>query len=261
MIDSHAHIGFEGRGVDEILARAKAVGVDRILSVACEPKDYSVLSDILKKYPEIDGAMGLHPEYAGAWDDIYPILKDFFMAQKSPVAVGECGLDYHYAPDTKAEQRHAFEGQIELAHLSHKPIIIHTRDAEDDTLAILKSADRAGLLKYGAVLHCFTGSKDLAQSALQMGLYLSASGVITFKSADDLRAVFGEVPLNQLLIETDSPYLAPVPYRGQENEPSFVIKTAEKMAEIKSISLLELDKITTYNYYKLFHHDEVNHAD
>ena len=255
MIDSHCHIGFEGQGLSDILSRAKSAGVQRMLSVACEPKDYPTLIDLLKNYPQIDGAIGLHPEYAENWGTVYPTLTAFFKETRV-VAVGECGLDYHYAPDTKAAQRQAFESQIEFAHTLHKPVIIHTRDAEEDTISILKSADKAGLLKYGAVLHCFTGSRYLAEIALGMGLYLSASGVITFKSAEDLRSVFRQVPLDKLLIETDSPYLAPVPYRGQENEPSFIVKTAEKLAELESLSLLEVNDITTRNYYKLFHQEE-----
>ncbi|MBR6412123.1 MAG: TatD family hydrolase [Alphaproteobacteria bacterium] len=260
MIDSHCHIGFEEGDLKGLLSRAEAVGVHRMLSVACEPKDYPVLVSLLKQYPQIDGAIGLHPEYAVSWDKIYPALNQIFQQNNRVVAVGECGLDYHYAPDTKKEQCHAFEAQIELAHTLQKPVIIHTRDAEEDTLSILESADRTGLLKYGAVLHCFTGSKRLADLALRMGLYLSASGVITFKSADELRAVFQDVPLDRLLIETDSPYLAPVPYRGKENEPAFVVKTAEKLAEIKSLPVLEIERITTQNYYQLFQISEVSDA-
>jgi len=259
MIDSHCHIGFEN-GVDDLLSRAAAAGVHRMLSVACEPKDYPVLLALLKKYPQIDGALGLHPEFAPDWDKTKSELRAYFQQNNRLVAVGECGLDYHYSPDTPREQCHAFESQIELAHDLKKPLIIHTRDAESDTLSILESADRSGLLKYGAVLHCFTGSKHLAEGALQMGLYLSASGVITFKSSADLRSVFQMVPLNKLLIETDSPYLAPVPYRGKENEPSFIVKTAEKLAEIKSIPLLEVDRITTQNYYQLFQIAEAKNA-
>ena len=261
MIDSHCHIGFEGQEIEDVLSRAKVAGVHRMLSVACEPKDYPVLSDLLNRYSQLDGAMGLHPEYATDWDNVSPKLISFFEQNNRILAVGECGLDYHYAPDTKKEQCYAFEKQIELAYHLQKPLIIHTRDAQDDTLSVLRTADRAGLLKFGAVLHCFTGTKFLAEKALEMGLYLSASGVITFKSADELRAIFREVPSDRLLIETDSPYLAPVPYRGQDNEPSFVIKTAEKLAELKSMSLLEIDQITTQNYYQLFQIPEDKNAD
>lgn len=252
MIDSHCHIGFdEKESLSDIVHRAEANGVTRMLSVACEVKDYQSLSEVLQQYPQIDGAMGLHPEYASDWENVLPILTDFFSKSRL-VAVGECGLDYHYAPDTRTIQCHTFESHIELAHTLKKPLIIHTRDAEEDTLSILESAERAGLLKYGAVLHCFTGSERLANKALQMGIYLSASGVITFKSADSLRTLFQQVPLNRLLVETDSPYLAPVPYRGQDNEPAFIVKTAEKLAELYRLSTLEIDQITTQNYYRLF---------
>ena len=259
MIDSHCHIGFENDLLNEVVDRAKSVGVRRMLSVACAVSDYKRLLQILTDYPMIDGAVGIHPEYANTWSTAREEISRLFPSTRL-VAIGECGLDYHYAPDTKKEQRLCFEEQIELACRLNKPVIIHTRDAEDDTISILQSAYRAGLLKSGAVLHCFTGTRELADIALEMGLYLSASGVITFKNAEDLRSVFYAVPLDKLLVETDSPYLAPVPYRGKENEPAFVIKTAEKLAELKGLSVEEIDRITTENYYRLFHIKEISDA-
>ena len=251
MIDSHCHIGFDGDDLPLILEHAQSVGITRMLSVACEPKDYNVLLSVLQTYPQIDGAMGLHPEYAADWEKVQPVLTNMF-AQTRLVAVGECGLDYHYAPDSRDAQCKVFESHIELAYALKKPLIIHTRDAEEDTLSILESAHRARLLSYGAVLHCFTGSAHLAERAIQMGIYISASGVITFKSAEDLRRLFQQIPLERLLIETDSPYLSPIPYRGQKNEPAFIQKTAEKLSELKGISVFEIDQITTQNYNTLF---------
>ena len=259
MIDSHCHIGFENDILNDIVGRAKSAGICRMLSVACAVSDYDRLLQILADFPMIEGAVGLHPEYAASWPQAQNRLAGLFPNHRL-VAVGEFGLDYHYAPDTKLEQRLCFEGQIELAHHLKKPIIIHTRDADADTISILESADRAGLLKFGGVLHCFTGTQTLAEKGLEMGLYLSASGVITFKNADGLRSVFQMVPNERLLIETDSPYLAPVPYRGQKNEPAFVIKTAEKLAELKKLSVQEIDQITTENYYRLFHVKEASDA-
>ena len=259
MIDSHCHIGFEDDNLNDVVMRAKSVGVDRMLSVACAVSDYDRVLQILADFPVIDGSVGLHPEYADAWPQAQDKIAGLFSNSRL-VAVGECGLDYHYAPDTKKEQQVCFEGQIELAYRLKKPIIIHTRDAEDDTLSILKSADRSGLLKFGGVLHCFTGTQTLADRALEMGFYLSASGVITFKSADALRFVFQMVPNDRLLVETDSPYLAPVPHRGKQNEPAFVIKTAEKLAELRGVSVQEIDQITTENYHRLFHVMEVSNA-
>ena len=259
MIDSHCHIGFENDNLKDIVTRAESVGVHRLLSVACAVSDYDCLIKNLIDFPMIDGAVGLHPEYADSWHEARKKIIGLFPGSRL-VAVGECGLDYHYAPDTKQEQQICFEGQIELAHDLKKPIIIHTRDSEPDTISILKSAYKAGLLKFGGVLHCFTGTQALADTALEMGLYLSASGVITFKNADTLRSVFQYIPLDKLLLETDSPYLAPVPYRGRANEPAFIIKTAEKLAELRNLSVEEIDQITTENYNRLFHVKEISDA-
>lgn len=251
MIDSHCHIGFDQADTAEVLARAKAVGVNEILTVACSLTDYAQLISVLMKYPTIYGAFGIHPEYA----ETMPADKELsekLSAHPNIVAVGECGLDYHYNPETKKIQCSAFERQIEIAHRLKKPLIIHAREADDDIITILNSANCAGLLTHGGVLHCFTGSQRLAEKALEVGFYISASGVITFKNAEAIRDVFQTVPIERLLIETDSPYMAPVPYRGKVNEPAFMIKTAEKLAEIKGLTLAEIDRITTQNFYTLF---------
>ena len=251
MIDSHCHIGFEQTDTAEVLARAKAVGVNEILTVACSLTDYAQLISILTKYPTIYGAFGIHPEYAETMPKDEEMQKKL-SAHPNIVAVGECGLDYHYNSETKKIQCSAFERQIEIAHRLKKPLIIHAREADDDIIAILNSANCAGLLTYGGVLHCFTGSHRLAEKGLEVGFYISASGVITFKNAESIRDVFKTVPIERLLIETDSPYMAPVPYRGKVNEPAFMVKTAEKLAEIKGVTLAEIDRITTQNFYTLF---------
>ena len=259
MIDSHCHIGFENDDLGDIVFRAKSVGVHRMLSVACAVSDYDKLVKILSDFPMIDGAVGLHPEYANSWTEVKEKLTEV-LSLKRILALGECGLDYHYAPDTKREQQICFEEQIELAHRLNKPIIIHTRDAESDTISILKSAFNAGFLKFGGVLHCFTGTQALADIVLEAGLYLSASGVITFKNAEEIRSVFQSAPIARLSIETDSPYLAPIPYRGRVNEPAYVVKTAEKLAELRKLPVEEIDRITTENYTRLFRVKEVSDA-
>lgn len=254
MIDSHCHIGI-GRLKEEtpaMIERAFASGVTNILSVACKPEELSDLIALLDTYHFIYGAFGIHPEYANEEEISPEKLIQGLLAHPRLVGVGETGLDYYYQPETRAAQLKAFQTHIEVAYRLKKPIIIHTRSAEADTSALLKEADRAGYLAYGGVLHCFTGSSDLAETALSLGLHISASGVITFKNAADLRRIFEIVPLNRLLVETDAPYLAPVPYRGQTNEPAFVAETLKMLAAIHRISPQEADTYTTSNFKKLF---------
>lgn len=255
MIDSHCHVGIgeewksEGNNPKIILERAYRAGVEEILSVACNYTDISDLKQMLT-YEQVHGAFGIHPENADQFDAIH--LSDILDELPELVAVGEIGLDYFYNSESRASQIKAFEKQIEIASERYLPIIIHTRDAEADTVQILQAAERGGLLSHGGVLHCFTGSSFLAEQALDMGLYISASGIITFKKADTLRQIFQTVPLERLLVETDSPYLAPIPYRGKINEPAYVIETAKTLAQIKNLSFEEINTITTQNFKKLF---------
>ena len=251
MIDSHCHIGLNQTDVTGLLMRAQLAGVTSMLSVACSVREYPALLKLLETYPTIDGAFGIHPEYAAT----VPSDEEFcqmISAHPNLVAVGECGLDYHYMAEEKDIQIQAFERQITLAARLKKPLIVHTREADSDTISILKTAHKDGLLSAGGVIHCFTGSQELADAALDMGFYISASGVITFKMSDNVRQVISTVPLNRLLIETDSPYMAPVPYRGKINEPSYIVKTAEKLAEMKGVPVQEVERITTENYQNLF---------
>ena len=255
MIDSHCHIGLNLVDITGLLMRAQLAGVQTMLSVACYLPEYAALLQLLDKYPTLYGAFGIHPEYSGSCPTKEALISKL-MAHPRIIGVGETGLDYHYLTEPKEKQRPVFEQQIEVAHAVKKPIIIHTRDADEDTIAILESADKGGLLKYGGVMHCFTGSQRLAEYALKLGFYISASGIITFKMADEVRSVFKTIPNDRLLIETDSPYLAPVPYRSKINEPSYIVKTAEKLAEIKGVSLKEIDRITTSNFMTLFKIEE-----
>lgn len=257
MIDSHCHLGFDHADITDTLSRAEKVGVSEMLTVACSCDEYEDLLLILNKYPMIYGAFGIHPEYAASMPSVADMIKRL-SAHPNILAVGECGLDYHYNSDTKEIQRSTFWRQIEIASQLKKPLIIHAREADEDIISILDRANRSGLLTAGGVLHCFTGTQKLADKALDIGFYISASGVITFKNAEDIRSVFKTVPLDRLLLETDSPYMAPIPYRGKVNEPSFMVKTAEKLAEIKGVSLNEIDEITTQNFYKLFKKEGLN---
>lgn len=255
MIDSHCHVGIgeewktPAMNPKIVLERAHAVGVKEILTVACDYTDVNDLKQMLT-YQNVLGAFGIHPENAEQFDETH--LSDILDEFPELVALGEIGLDYFYCPENRLKQIKVFEKQIEIAAQRHLPIIIHTREAEKDTMQILEAAMQGGLLSSSGVLHCFTGTSFLAEQALNIGLYVSASGIITFKKAADLRAIFQTIPNERLLVETDSPYLAPVPYRGKTNEPKYVMETANVLAEIKKITLTEMDTITTQNFKKLF---------
>lgn len=254
MIDSHCHLSARDYDIPiaDILAKAAKHGVSKCLIVACDVNDFDELKDQLNTFENLVGSMGIHPEYA---EDSYDLdyLKQVIQNTPRIVGLGECGLDYHeMPPESKEKQKKLFQDQIDLAHELHLPLIIHCRDAEGDMREMLKLAYHAGKLKDGFVLHCFSGSADMAKEAVKMGGYLSASGVLTFKNATHVRDVFTNIPMDRLLVETDAPYLAPEPYRGKSNEPAFVVKTLEKLAEIKGVSVAEMDKITTDNFKRLF---------
>ena len=252
MIDSHCHIGMGTENTaEQVIKNALNSGVLSMLSVACSIPDYQVLLKLLDDYPMVYGAFGIHPESSGNCPSQNE-FKKMMMAHPKLVGVGETGLDYHYMTEDKITQQKAFECQIEVSAQVQKPVIIHTREADEDTISILQSAWHGGLLKSGGVLHCFTGTAKLAEKALEFGLYISASGVITFKNADSIRSVFQMIPMGRLLVETDSPYMAPVPYRGKENQPAYVVETARKLAEIKGVSLSEIETVTSNNFNKLF---------
>ena len=251
-IDSHCHLDQAdyNEPVDNVIQRALQAGVANILAVACNPEDFAELATQLKQYDCLYGAFGIHPEYAHEPQDLENL--QHYLVQKKVVALGECGLDYHEAVATHEQQQVLFQAQIDLAAKLHLPLMIHSRDAEGDTRQMLKQAYQDGKLQHGFVLHCFSGSLDMAKEAVKMGGYLSASGVITFKNAERVRDVFREIPLANLLVETDAPYLAPHAFRGQANESAYVQHTLAKLAEIKGISVAEMEKITTDNFYRLY---------
>ena len=259
MIDSQCHLNAQDYDVtiDEIVTASESAGVKKCLAVACDVNDFNELKAQLNKFSCLLGAVGIHPEYADQSYDIQ-VLKDFILNTPRIVGLGECGLDYHeMPPESKDKQKRLFQDQIDLADELELPLIIHSRDAEGDMRDMLKAAHAAGKLAHGFVLHCFSGSLDMAKEAVKMGGYLSAAGVLTFKNATRVREIFAEIPLDRLLVETDSPYLAPEPYRGKKNQPAFVVKTLEKLAEIKGVSAAEMDKITTENFYRLFKRGEL----
>lgn len=252
LVDSHCHLDFNDfeEDFEEVLNRAKENGVTTILNAGNNINELEQQLELSEKYPFIYTAVGVHPHNASEYKDI---KAEDFIAQtkhKKVVGIGECGLDYYYDYSPKEEQVKVFIEQIRAAQQTGLPLIIHTRDADEDTIEILKEEYKKA--PFSGEIHCFSSSKKLAEFALSIGFYLSASGIITFNKSNDLRDIFAEVPLDRLLVETDAPFLAPIPMRGRRNEPSFVLHTAEKLAQIKDISLEELAQITSDNFFKLF---------
>lgn len=250
-IDVHAHLDMlkTEKSVERILEEAKGSGVQHIITIGTSPEDLSEVFKIAQKFsPDIFCALGVHPHEARLFDSDSSEFMHQHLRSDCVVAVGEIGLDYHYKHSKIETQKKVFRNQLDLALEYDLPIQIHTREAEKDTIEILKEMSP---LPRGLV-HCFTGSKWLADEALSLGFNLSFSGVITFKNAQSLREIVKDTPLDRLHIETDSPYLSPVPLRGKTNFPSHMTHTAEKIAEIKKISLQALSEQTLKNSQTLF---------
>tara|TARA_B100000989_G_scaffold178581_1_gene134111 strand:- start:123 stop:887 length:765 start_codon:yes stop_codon:yes gene_type:complete len=251
MIDSHCHLDREPliNNFQEIIQRAKNVGIEKILTICVTNKNFSEIENLVKKDQMIYGTFGIHPHEANS----NSISKDQIIENVSKnqkiIGVGETGLDFYYNNSDKNLQIKSFEEHILASIELNIPIIIHSRNAEAETFEILNKYKNKNLK---ILMHCFTGSLDLAKKMLDLNSYFSASGIITFKKSVDLNNTFNFIPLDKILIETDSPFLAPVPKRGKSNEPSFLKYTLEHMAKIKKISLQEMELITSRNFKKLF---------
>ena len=253
-VDSHCHLNFpDFKGKEaEIVANAEQAGVGRFLSACTRLREVPELIELTRRFPEVFASVGIHPEFAAEQGMSSVSVEDICALTVDPkiVAIGEAGLDYHYgAAETRQAQIDLFRVHLRAAKAANLPIIIHTREAEDDTIALLEEEASPDLT---GVLHCFSSERRLAEKGLELGFYLSASGIITFKSAQELRDIFSDVPMNRLLVETDAPYLAPVPYRGRKNESAYMIKTAEMLASLKGVSMNELKERTTENFFTLF---------
>lgn len=255
LTDSHCHLDGPKLAPDlaGVLARARAAGVTRALTVSSETGDYPrIVATALAMREVLDGAwaaVGVHPHEASRLDDTQLAAIRESCASETVIAVGEIGLDYHYDHSPREAQHEAFRRQLRLAHELRLPVIIHSREAEEDTARILKEEDAASL---GGVLHCFTSSAWLAERALQLGFLVSFSGIVTFPSAADLRETARSLPLDSLLVETDAPYLAPIPHRGRTCEPAFMRSTAEFVGSLRGLSLEELARATSANFDRLF---------
>lgn len=253
LVDSHCHLdrldlSQRDGGLEKVIADARDRGVSHLLTVAVDLDSSKSLLDITAKYPNVYSSVGAHP----LQDENPPIpsVEDIvsLAGASKVVAVGETGLDNHYGADSYDWQRESFINHLIAAQDVHKPVIIHTREARKETMDLLNnySLERAG------VMHCFTETWEMAKAALDLGFYISFSGIVTFKNAEDLRQVVAKVPLDRLLIETDSPWLAPIPYRGKQNEPQYVYEVAQCVADIKKIDLASLAQATTDNFFQLF---------
>jgi TatD DNase family protein len=253
-IDSHAHLDSADFDADRpaVIFRARAAQVGRVLTIGSgagsRTSDWTIW--LAEQFDNLDASIGIHPhEAASATDKDLDGLAQLAHHRKV-VAWGEIGLDFHYDHSPRDIQTRVFARQLGLAKETSLPVIIHTREAEPETLEILKAFWSDSNL--GGILHCYSGTWQLAQACLDMGFCISFSGLITFPKAENVRDVVKQIPLDRLLIETDSPFLAPVPYRGKRNEPAFVVETAKVMAHLKNVSLEELGAVTTANYYRLF---------
>ncbi|MFZ6644309.1 TatD family hydrolase [Undibacterium sp. TJN25] len=253
-VDSHCHINFPELAVrlPEILAKMEENGVTHALCVSVDLPDFPQVLALAEKYPNIYASVGVHPDYP---DTEEPSAEHLVELSRHPkiVAIGETGLDYFRLQGDLEWQRERFRQHIRASRTTGKPLIIHTRSASADTIRIMQE-EGAGTDKGGAagVMHCFTESLEVAQAAIEMGFYISFSGIVTFKSAKDLQAVAKALPMDRILIETDSPYLAPVPHRGKMNEPGFVRHVAEYLADLKQVPLKQMQEATTENFFNLF---------
>lgn len=251
-VDSHCHLDrLEldklGLSLEQVIAQATQQGIEHMLCVSVSLAEYDAMAELVAPYHNISVSCGEHPLYQEQQTSAELLLQK--CQDQVVVAVGETGLDYFYSSDTRAVQQEAFVNHIAVARQVKKPLIIHTRDARQDTMALLRShhADDAG-----GVLHCFTEDWSMAKAALDFGFYISISGIMTFRNAHELRDVVKKLPLDRLLIETDSPYLAPVPYRGKTNQPAYVAAVAAAIAELRNINIDLLAETTTRNFYQLF---------
>ena len=252
LIDSHCHLNYEGlvERQGQALENARDRGVAGFLNISTRQREWRNIIAVAEREPDVWASVGVHPHEADAHPDLGSAALVEAADHPRVIAIGECGLDYYYDKSDRAAQRERFEAHIEAARQTRLPLVVHTRDAEDDTVEILQRAVKEQGVT--GVLHCFTGSAELARKGLELGFYVSLSGIVTFKNAQDLQGIAKWLPADQMLVETDSPFLAPVPHRGQKCEPAFVADTAAFVAELRGEPLEQLAEATTANFFKLF---------
>jgi TatD DNase family protein len=252
LIDSHCHLNYEGlvERQAEVLANARERGVEGFLNISTREREWDQIIAVAEHEPDVWASVGVHPHEADAHPDLGAAALVEAADHPRVIAIGECGLDYYYDKSDRAAQRERFQAHIDAARQTGLPLVVHTREAEADTAEILERAVKEGGVT--GVLHCFTGSAELARKGLDLGFYVSLSGIVTFKNAQDLQATAKWLPADQMLVETDSPFLAPVPHRGQKCEPAFVADTASFVAQLRGEDPEQLAEATTANFFNLF---------
>ncbi len=252
LVDSHCHLDYHQRDgdIDDVVARAQDADIGTIVTICTKLSEADIVRSIAESYENVWCTVGVHPHDAG---DEYPedaqMLIDLSKNDKV-VGIGESGLDYYYEHSPRDDQRKSFLTHIEAARETGLPLVVHSRDADDEMADILKAEMKKGIFR--GVMHCFSSGPALAKAALEIGFYISISGIVTFKSAHELRDIVAEVPLDRLLVETDAPYLTPEPHRGKRNEPLYIRQTAHKVADLKGIDFESLADMTTRNFFTLF---------
>ncbi|MDP1960703.1 MAG: TatD family hydrolase [Reyranella sp.] len=252
LIDSHCHLDFPELAGDEagVLARARTAGVAGMLTIGTRLDQFERVRAIAERHSNVWCSVGVHPHEAKEEGQRTPDRLVAATHHPKVVGIGETGLDFYYQHSPRDEQVESFRAHIAASRQTGLPLIVHTRDADRETIDILE--EEAGKGAFPGLIHCFTSGPEVARCALALGFYISISGIVTFKAAEDLRGGVRDIPLDRLLVETDSPYLAPVPKRGKTNEPAYVAHTAAKVAELKGVSVGELEEATTANFFRLF---------
>ncbi len=251
-VDSHCHLNYKGLIEDQpaVLARARAAGVSAMLNISTRSSEWDAVLATAEGNADVMASVGIHPHEA----DLHPDVETETLVERAAhpkvIGIGETGLDYYYDKSDRDRQRQSFRSHIAAARETGLPLIVHTRDAEDDTWQIL--SEEMGKGAYPALIHCFTASQDFASKVLELGLTISISGIVTFKNAKELQEAARQIPADRLLIETDSPFLAPVPHRGRPCEPAYVADTARFLATLREESVEQLAETTTANFYRLF---------
>jgi len=252
LVDSHCHLDFPDFAEEraDIVARALAAGVERMVTISTRVRQFPTILEIAETYEPVYCSVGTHPHNAGEESDVTADQLVKLAGHPKVVAIGEAGLDYFYDKAPRDAQARSFRAHIDAARRTGLPLVIHARDADDDMAAILEEESGKGAFPF--ILHCFSSGRALAEAGVKLGGYVSFSGILTFKKSEELREIAASLPLDRLLVETDSPYLAPVPFRGKRNEPPYVAHTAKVLAETLAMSSDEIARITTDNFFRLF---------